>query len=374
MSSENNDTAKVSFEELLTRLSEVSEPSQLAEGFKEEPQLIFDAFQTLTQRNIALETTTKELAASQLRVQEMEKAARVKAAKQRSDSSNDTLTRLVELLQPRPQKTMLLADCEPFSGKKDDYYVWRESISLKLNTNSDHFPTEHTRMAYIYSQMRFNCREHLNSWIKDGSVLFASVAQMFEVLDTLFGDPNRVRDATNRLHANFQNNRPFSHWITDIRKDASIAGYDFESRSLRNLIFYNMSLELKKALVHEKDIDMLDLDSAIARLQDMENRLRTVENLVSDHNSRYLQPAISNNLVQNRPRIGDPMDLSALGIRHQGPLTQEEKDRRRELGLCFYCGKPGHSIRVCPMKSNRARHKLNSADVVAKGTQGGAEN
>jgi hypothetical protein len=37
----------------------------------------------------------------------------------------------------------------------------------------------------------------------------------------------------------------------------------------------------------------------------------------------------------------------------KGPLSQEEKDRRRKLGLCAYCGSADHAIHACPL----ARHK-----------------
>ena len=37
------------------------------------------------------------------------------------------------------------------------------------------------------------------------------------------------------------------------------------------------------------------------------------------------------------------MDVSSVGKR--GPLSDEEKERRNKLGLCRYCGQPGHIAR-----------------------------
>uniref|UniRef100_A0A8C5QSG8 Gypsy retrotransposon integrase-like protein 1 n=1 Tax=Leptobrachium leishanense TaxID=445787 RepID=A0A8C5QSG8_9ANUR len=34
----------------------------------------------------------------------------------------------------------------------------------------------------------------------------------------------------------------------------------------------------------------------------------------------------------------------------RGPLTENEKSRRRSLGLCMYCGRPGHQVRECRAK------------------------
>lgn len=47
---------------------------------------------------------------------------------------------------------------------------------------------------------------------------------------------------------------------------------------------------------------------------------------------------------------GIPMEINALRTHPRGPLTQEEKKRRRALGLCNYCGGPNHIASDCPNK------------------------
>ena len=41
-----------------------------------------------------------------------------------------------------------------------------------------------------------------------------------------------------------------------------------------------------------------------------------------------------------------PMEL---GANRPWQLTQAERDRRRQLGLCGYCGAKGHSPTTCPV-------------------------
>jgi len=42
------------------------------------------------------------------------------------------------------------------------------------------------------------------------------------------------------------------------------------------------------------------------------------------------------------------MDLSGTGY---GKLPEQERTTRIRVGLCLYCGKPGHMARHCPSKS-----------------------
>lgn len=102
-----------------------------------------------------------------------------------------------------------------------------------------------------------DCQSHLHGLIKNGVIQFESVHKMMNQLTILFDDPNRVRDTTARLHANSQKNKLFSSWIVKIRRDAVIAGYE-SSRELRNIVFFNFSLELRPALIYERDIYSLD--------------------------------------------------------------------------------------------------------------------
>ncbi|KAI8146048.1 hypothetical protein BJV82DRAFT_490996, partial [Fennellomyces sp. T-0311] len=44
------------------------------------------------------------------------------------------------------------------------------------------------------------------------------------------------------------------------------------------------------------------------------------------------------------------MDVDAAQTKKFAPLTKEEKDRRRKLGLCLYCGEAGHEAQSCPKK------------------------
>ncbi|KAJ2930719.1 hypothetical protein H1R20_g6374, partial [Candolleomyces eurysporus] len=48
-----------------------------------------------------------------------------------------------------------------------------------------------------------------------------------------------------------------------------------------------------------------------------------------------------------------PMEVDAV---RRGPLSTEEKDRQRSLGLCLYCGQGQHFAQDCPNKSTKTKN------------------
>ncbi|RKF60460.1 hypothetical protein OnM2_050068 [Erysiphe neolycopersici] len=348
-------------ENILEHLKEVSEPSQLAQELSAEPQLMVEAVQALTQRYEQTAEREAELELARTRIQELEHAASGSNKSERQSMNDETLTKLAELLTNRSQpnfKSPFMPDPPVFSGDKKDFLTWKSSVLLKLNINNDHFPSDQSRMAYIYSRLSNQSQSHLQSWLNDGTLTFTSVDQMFKLLSTLFDDPNRARDAAVRLHSNYQRNRPFISWISEIRRDAAVAGYDPDSLVLRNLIFFNMSNELKRAIIHERNIDLLDINETISRLQDIDSRQRALSSLLS---RGYNQSGRTLNLPrpnQAPAASDDAMDLSSSETQRHGPLTPEEKDRRRRLGLCNYCGEKGHLIRTCPTRPRQFNRSI----------------
>ena len=56
-----------------------------------------------------------------------------------------------------------------------------------------------------------------------------------------------------------------------------------------------------------------------------------------------------NLLVPSKPTTPD---ANAMDLTHF-KLTLQEKERRRTLGLCFYCGLKGHNTFTCPFKPTK---------------------
>lgn len=64
-----------------------------------------------------------------------------------------------------------------------------------------------------------------------------------------------------------------------------------------------------------------------------------LENLLHKHPAPHLSHPLTEPFAQP-----EPMQLSCIRI------SADERERRRQQQLCFYCGQPGHVIHLCPVK------------------------
>lgn len=113
-----------------------------------------------------------------------------------------------------------------FNGDKKKFHNWRENVLMKLKPSPQNLSTEQSRMNFVNSKLNEDCQFHMHSCISERELKFPSFRFMMKLLGTPFDDPYHIRDATTKLYANSQRDKPSSTWIAEIRRDAATAGYD----------------------------------------------------------------------------------------------------------------------------------------------------
>lgn len=106
--------------------------------------------------------------------------------------------------------------------------------------------------------------------------------------------------------------------------------------------------------------DPRSLDEAISQAVKCDNRLfqrrRDKRSLIIPRPyTNYSAVSTSTKLSEHAE--AEDMQIDAL---HFKPFSDQEKKRRRNLGLCLYCGKAGHKVDTCAEKQNRP-YRMRSA-------------
>lgn len=267
---------------------------------------------------------------------------------------------------PRQHRSPKHPDPEPFDGDKTKLDPFFTNLHLKYHRNGDHFvqegqSTEYNKVVYAVSLLRGDAFAQIEPFVIDGIITIRDVRHFMEILRVCFGEVDPVNTAKHEFYKLRQANKDldvFLNTFLRLQNKAQIA----DEQALDHL-YEKLSDEVKAQLVpfsRKKDLPAL-----VQFLQEMDSNQKifakssyhgkdtaTTSASLSKPSSKTpssapAKPSTSVGVTVTAPALSTstgthsgPMDVSAAVRR--GPISQEEKDRRNRLGLCRYCGEPGH--------------------------------
>jgi Retrotransposon gag protein/Zinc knuckle len=243
-------------------------------------------------------------------------------------------------------------DPETYFGDKEKLEPFIAQLGLKLIVNHDRYPTEPQRVAYAISRLGGNALIQVTPFI-NGRTLdrLPTLETIIEILRRAFGVSDRHAEAVRRLRSLRQKNREFIVYYAEFER--CMADCDYSDQAKVDWLLAGLNQELLNALSNQSRIptDFAELVELLTRIDSAQRYLTGIKAAnqplrtpISDRVPRS-QPASTTTSAPAAPVIsagGDPMDLDAT--------RQRERERRRLLALCFYCGEPGHKAHDCPRK------------------------
>ena len=277
----------------------------------------------------------------------------------------DTLEKLLQNGSHQPTynyRSTRLPDPEKFDGNRTDLDQFLTQLRLKLQTNADHFPTKDSRLGYAISRLDGDALKQVTPRLQQDTIDFSDLPEFYNYLKAAFGDPDSVGTARRRLMSLKQKNQEFSTFIAEFNRIAPDTGLDEASKKFA--LQQGLSAELQALMIHHEIPDAIQ--DYISLLQRLDSRMRMATTLEikkpSYSRATTLYPTSPSTIsypktVISRPVSPSlipsdsisqytPMDLSGA---RRGPVQPEEKERRRKLGLCGYCGGQGHNQFSCKL-------------------------
>ena len=162
--------------------------------------------------------------------------------------------------------------------------------------------------------------------------------------------------------------------LAEVKQEKGVMEYSAQFRSICTRITAISKEEMLDRYVRglkprtRKEVEMKEPDTVEAAMRIAEKFDRITDRLFEQGRTSQASShrATSNSYTSNRgnpsysrPTGPTPMDLNAMNEARRGPLTQEERDRRRAQGLCAYCGGNNHQVNECPLSiRNKAKNGL----------------
>lgn len=380
--------------------SAAASSSSLAAAFEQRPELVYKELQRLWElstdtanthvRTLAsLETARRNLAvlqASVLASQQSEhdcqdQISTLSAENQALLSDKNALHTAIQALSANPRlgssthhRTAPQTDPDPYTGKDPSLFPkFMKDIAIKLASNADWYPDEQSRMRYLAGRLSATAWDTIEYGIlKDGTVAFESVDEIFSLLNSSYGDIDEKGTAQDSIMDFNQGNLPLVKflpiWHTLAKKshfdDAALIALlrralhpEIMARiSFTDVADLPTSLGVYIALVRKTDASLRRIDPQYCtrKKQRAALSISTQPTVPASSPPPPLPPALSD----------DPMDLSVAWVSGTGrkPKSPEEKRLHRQYclkhGLCLYCAKPDHRLTDCPTRPPRPSDTL----------------
>ena len=294
---------------------------------------------------------------------------------------NAKLTRQLQLAQllnlnlaaaPVPQQARPSSnhpDLDKFNGDKTKLEAFVTQLRIKLQWNADHFVrpgqnTEQNQLSYAILRLEGDAFIQIEPYIFRNGIDLSDIAALEELLETWFGEVDPVGTAKHELYRLYQANKDLEVFLNTFLVLAKKA--KLEESQILDLLYKKLSDEFKSLLVTKKK--QTNLAGLVKKLRSIDSNMKiinqqkrptpsTVNTLkpTSQQTTRFApQPtrfAVATPTSTTTTTTSSTLPSTATGTHSgsmdvssvkRGPLTAEKKERRNKLGLCRYCGQPGH--------------------------------
>ena len=236
-------------------------------------------------------------------------------------------------------------------------------LNLIFNSDPDRYTeanADNAKIAYAASYLSGSAKEwfqlHVNQ--TTGTITLPTWASFVAALKAAFDDSDAYQTAYTKI-SSLKQDRDCSSYHAAFVPLATILGFDERTR----ISFFKkgLNVELKKALSYQ--ITLPDIfDEFFQACIKIDNQIR-VNKEARDAIPKTQAGQFTPTPTTSSGTHSGPMDLSGARYRSQnrGPVTDQEKKRRKDNNLCLYCGSSGHWACQCPHKRSRGKPSAASA-------------
>ena len=281
----------------------------------------------------------------------------IAAAMLRQQARADLTDRSVRTFTPveAPRRSATRLDPPLLSDGKDPTFAsWSILLRAKLEENDDHFPSENSKLTYIYGCTTGAAQAHLEPRFEYGARNpFKTVDQVMAHLAALCQNPLRQAIAQDQYYDLRQGRT--EHFSEFLRKFQHLAGVgDISENNWRQDLYRKLNVLYQENLV--STLPMHDtFEKLVTQCQHLEHvLLPLLARKAAERANRRVSPTRRPARTPAAPSAPTPTSSALVLARPSSvpfPLrtaTSREPTPGPSVITCYNCGKEGHKAIACP--------------------------
>ena len=239
---------------------------------------------------------------------------------------------------------------EKFDGNRSKLRGFINQVRLIIQLQPYRYPTSYSQVGLVGTLLSGTALGWFGPLLEKQSPLLSDFEAFIAEFSATFGEHDKVRAATTKIRVLRQGNRPAATYVSEFQQLACDTNWD--DAALMSQLYWGLRDDVKDLLLTMPDANTL-MEAYLMTIR-CDNRL--YERRMEERRTQPFRRNIA--MGGNNFRLGSPEskpeDMQIDATRYK-PLTQKEKNRRREEGWCLYCGESTkHNAANCPKKRRKS--------------------
>lgn len=252
-------------------------------------------------------------------------------------------------LHPSDVKEPRISLPEKFDGTRSKFRGFVNQVRLIFLLQPQRYTTDATRIGLVGTLLTGQALSWFAPLYEKNSSVLESFDTFLAAFEEAFSEHDKARAATMKIRNLRQGRRPASIYASDFRQLA--CDIEWGEPTLVSQFYHGLRDEVKDLLLSLPD--PTTVNEAISQAVKCDNRLferQQEKRLWTTPRPHLNYDAAATTNLSNKPSEVEDMQIDAVRFK---PLTEQEKKRRRQEGLCLYCGGEGHKLDGCSKRRQR---------------------